>query len=80
MIFKQSAIAAILFFKMTANFSQAKHLQARTSHGLFLHSEAEGQIRMDISGHFSLLTHLALMQGSKVKFNIWKRFPGHDFL
>ena len=24
--------------------------------------------------------HLILKQGSKVKFNTWKRFPGHDFL
>ena len=24
--------------------------------------------------------HLTLKQGSKVKFNTWERFPGHDFL
>ena len=38
-IFKQSALAAILFFKI-----KQEKMEARTSHGLFLHSEALGTI------------------------------------
>ena len=44
----QSAMVAILFFKMRPNFLTAKHSQARTSHGPFLHSEAVGAMIREI--------------------------------
>ena len=56
-------------------------MQATTSHLLFLHSEAAGPIRRDILGPFRMLTTFGFEEGgSKVKFNIGKRFLGHDFL
>ena len=58
MIFKQSAMAAILFFKMRQKIFRAKKLQARTSHGPFLHSEALGAIIRKIQGRFSMMTLL----------------------
>ena len=80
MIFKQSAMVTILFFKMMPKFFTGKHLQARTSHGLLLHSEVIGAIIREISGHFIIMTPFDPEVGSKVKFNTWKRFSGHDFL
>ena len=57
MIFKQSARVAPFFFQNENNvFHRKKILQPRSSHRLFLHSEAVGPIRRDISGHFSKLT------------------------
>ena len=56
MIFEQSAMSAILFFKKGAKCSQVKHVQAKTSYGVFLHSEAVGPIRRDKSGELSMLT------------------------
>ena len=48
MIFNQSGMMAILFFKTRPNFSHAKNLQARTSHVLFLHSKALGAMIREI--------------------------------
>ena len=75
MIIKQSAMVFNLFLKMRAKFSQAKHLQARTSHGVFLHSEAMGPIRRDISGHFSMLTPFGFEAGVKGEIQHLEKIP-----
>ena len=43
MIFKQRDIVAVLFIKIRSKCFTEKHLQARTSHGLFLSFEALGE-------------------------------------
>ena len=75
MIFKQSAMVAILFFKVREKFSQAKHLHARMSHGQFLHSEAVGPVRRDILGHFSLLTAFGFKAKVKGQTQHLEKFP-----
>ena len=47
------------------NILQAKNFQARTSHGLFLHSEALGAIIREIQGRFSMMTPFDLEAGVK---------------
>ena len=81
MIFKESAMATILFFsKSGQNFHRQNICRFKDFHGLYLHSESVGPIIRDISGHVIVLIPFGFEAGVKGQIDIWKRFPGHDFL
>ena len=56
MIFKASAMVAILFLKMRSKLITDKTFAGQDFPSAILHSKAVGQIRKDISEHFTILT------------------------
>ena len=65
MIFKQSAIPAILFFKMRSKFFIGKTFGGQNFPWVVLLSEALGPIIRDVEGHFSMMTTFDLEAGVK---------------
>ena len=68
-------MAAILFFKMRPKLFTGKHLQAKTSRGLFLYSEALEPIIREIEGRFSMMTPFNLEAWVKGKIQHLGKTP-----